>query len=62
MNFIKTTSLLLCGLALQTATAQEKNYKGDNPGSLLNNIGDIHRDLGDVNKALDFYMQVESPQ
>ena len=39
------------------ATAQEKNYKGENPGNLLNNIGDVHRDLGDLNKALDFYMQ-----
>lgn len=37
--------------------SNEKHYKGEHPGGIQNNIGNVHRQSGDFKKALEYYFQ-----
>jgi signal transduction histidine kinase/ActR/RegA family two-component response regulator len=39
------------------AVSKEENYQGEHPGGILNNIGNVKRNLGELDKAIDYYMQ-----
>ena len=36
---------------------QQKDYKGEHPAGILNNIGNVYRSMGNYKKALDYYNQ-----
>ena len=33
--------------------SKQDDFEGDNPAGILNNIGNVYRNLGDINKALE---------